>query len=64
MPTIAYTLACETDRGGTVFGVYADRECAVDAARNLATAHAARLRAEDEATFKAAVAPDIYTATP
>ena len=60
MPTTVYTLACETDRGGSVFGVYADRERAVDAARNLAAAHAARLRDHDEATFKAPVAPDIY----
>jgi hypothetical protein len=60
MPTIVYTLACETDRGGAVVAVYADRERAVDAARNLAIAHAARLRAEDEATFKAPVAPDLY----
>lgn len=60
MPIIVYSLACETDRSGSVFGVYADRERAVDAARNLAAAHAARLRAEDEAIFKAPVAADIY----
>jgi hypothetical protein len=60
MPIMVYTLACETGHGGSVFGVYADRDRAVEAARNLATAHAARLRAEDEATFRVPVAPDLY----
>ena len=60
MPIMVYTLACETADAGSVFGVYARRERAVDAARNLATAHGARLRAEDEATFKVPVAPDLY----
>src|SRR5579863_1552326 len=52
MRTKVYTLLCETDSGAAVFGVYADHDSAMRRALNLAEAHAAQLRGEDEATLR------------
>jgi hypothetical protein len=60
MPITVYTLVCETDRSRHVLGVFADRGRAVEIARDCAAASAEELRRQDEETFKASVAADIY----
>ena len=60
MPTTVYTLLCQTDRTGYVLGVFADRAHATEIARANAAMHAEKLRRQDEKTFKAAVAGDVY----
>jgi hypothetical protein len=60
MPTIVYTLLCQTDRTGQVLGVFADRAHAAETARCCAAAHTEKLRRQDQQTFKAPVAADIY----
>jgi hypothetical protein len=60
MPTTVYTLLCQTDRSGHVLGVFADRAHAAEIARANAAMHAEKLRRQDEKTFKAPVAGDVY----
>jgi len=60
MPTTVYTLLCQTDRTGQVLGVFADRAHAAETARCCAAAHAEKLRRQDQQTFKAPIAADIY----
>ena len=60
MPTIVYTLLCQTDRTGQVLGVFADRAHAAEIARSSAAMHAETLRRQDQQIFKAPVAADIY----
>jgi hypothetical protein len=60
MPTTVYTLLCQTDRTGQVLGVFADRAYAAEIARCRAAMHADKLRRQDQQTFKAPVAADIY----
>jgi hypothetical protein len=60
MRTKVYTLLCETGSSSSVFAVYAERDSAMSHALDLAAAHAANLRGEDEATFRTSVAPDLY----
>ena len=60
MPTTVYTLLCQTDRTGEVLGVFADRAHAAEIARANAAMHAETLRRQDEKTFKAPVAADVY----
>ena len=60
MPTTVYTLFCQTDRTGHVLGVFADRAYAAEIARGYAADHAEKLRRQDQQTFKAPVAADIY----
>jgi hypothetical protein len=60
MPTTVYTLLCQTDRTGQVLGVFADRVHAAEIARSCAATHAEKLRRQDQQTFKAPVAADIY----
>jgi hypothetical protein len=60
MPTTVYTLLCQTDRTGQVLAVFTDRTHAAEIARANAATHAERLRRQDEKTFKAPVADDIY----
>jgi len=60
MPTTVYMLLCQTDRTGQVLGVFADRAHAADIARCCAATHAEKLRRQDQQTFKAPVAADIY----
>ena len=60
MPTTVYMLLCQTDRTGQVLGVFADRAHAADIARCCAATHAEKLRRQDQHTFTAPVAADIY----
>ena len=60
MPTTVYTLVCQTDRTGHVLGVFADRAHAAEIARANAAMYAEKLRRQDEKTFKAPVAGDVY----
>jgi hypothetical protein len=60
MPTTVYTLLCQTDRTGHVLAVFTDRAHAAEVARANAATHAERLRRQDEKTFKAPVADDVY----
>jgi len=60
MPTTVYTLLCQTDRTGHVLAVFTDRAQAAEVARANAATHAERLRRQDEKTFKAPVADDVY----
>jgi hypothetical protein len=60
MPTTVYTSLCQTDRTGEVLGVFADRAHAAETARCCAAAHAEKLRRQDQQTFKASIAADIY----
>ena len=60
MPTTVYTLLCQTDRTGHVLAVFTDRARAAEVARANAATHAERLRRQDEKTFKAPVADDVY----
>ena len=60
MPTTVYTLLCQTDRTGYVLAVFTDRAHAAEVARANTATHAERLRRQDEKTFKAPVADDVY----
>src|SRR6516225_10911573 len=60
MPTTVYTLLCQTDRTGYVLAVFTDRAHAAEVARANAATHAERLRRQDEKTFKAPIADDVY----
>jgi len=60
MPTTVYTLLCQSDRTGQVLGVFADRAHAAEIARSYAAMHAETLRRQDQQTFNAPVAADIY----
>lgn len=60
MPTIVHTLLHETPLGASVSYAYRDRAFALDAARNVAEAHAAELRAAESAFVRGPVAPDVY----
>src|SRR6516165_5267035 len=60
MPTTVYTLLCQTDRTGHVLAVFTDRAQAAEVARANAATHAERLRRQDEKTFKAPIADDVY----
>lgn len=51
MPAIVFTLAETTDRIGTVLGVFADRQMAIDAALSWARHRAQQCRAHDAKTF-------------
>jgi hypothetical protein len=60
MPITVYTLVCDTDRSRHVLGVFADRARAAEIARDCAAASAAKLRRQDQETFKAPIAADLY----
>src|ERR1700739_5163517 len=60
MPTPVYTLLCQSDHTGQLLGVFADRAHAAEIARSCAATHAEKLRRQDQQTFKAPVAADIY----
>jgi hypothetical protein len=60
MPTTVYTLFCQAGRSGHVLAVFTDRAHAAEVARANAATHAERLRRQDEKTFKAPVADDVY----
>jgi hypothetical protein len=60
MSRTVYALLRDSDRGESVLGVFADRARAAHLARAHARARAANLRREDEETFDAPVASDLY----
>jgi hypothetical protein len=55
-----YALLRDSDRGEYVLGVFADRARAAYLARAHARARAANLRRQDEETFHAPIAADLY----
>ena len=60
MSHTVYALLRDSNRGESVLGVFADRARATHLARAHARARAANLRREDEETFHAPIAADLY----